>query len=59
MKLQSNRMYDVVFFSNGQAKECPLKNKPYAVCRWWMIKNKTKYVGGKLVTIDTDENKNK
>lgn len=52
-------MYDVVFFSSGEPKECPLKNKPMAICRWWITKNKLRYALGKLITIDTNKNKYK
>lgn len=51
--------YDVVWFVNSQAKETPLTNSSLPLCRFFAKKNEQKYKGGKLVMIDTNENKYK
>lgn len=50
-------MYDVIFTSGGVAKEVPLRNKPIALCKWWVSENKSRYTNGELVIVETFNNK--
>jgi len=51
--------YDVVWFVNSVPMETPLKNKSFPLCKWFLKNNLSKYEGGKLTIVETDNNRYK
>lgn len=55
--MNKTKLFDVVFYSNGIPVETPLKNKSFPLCKWFTQVNEQKYKAGKLIIVDTNENK--